>query len=196
MRSVFILSGFDLHETATSADFSQLREGLAYKGYQVVPVDISWRRKTPSQYAEEFVAFYTKHRASENIIIGNSFGAVIALLAAPKVKPNALYLCSLSPFFKEDRSRRSASVGIRYFGKRRVQDLWSYSADKAAKSLNGTNIKVAVLYGEKEHQTSPTLVARCKSVASQVKGSTLLEIKDAPHDMSNSTYSAAIIDLL
>jgi|ERR1039458_697185 pimeloyl-ACP methyl ester carboxylesterase len=196
MKSVFILAGFDLHETATSAVFSQLRKGLTVKDYHVVPVDINWQRKNPSQYVKEFEAFYSKHKTRENIIIGNSFGAVVALLAAPKLNPDTIYLCSLSPYFKEDKAGRSDSTGIRYFGKRRLEDLWSYSADEEAEKLNETNIKVFVLYGEKEHQTSPLLVTRCKDVSSKVKGSTLLEIKNAPHDMSNKIYSAAIIDLL
>lgn len=196
MKTVFILAGFDLHETAASDDFSQLRKGLASKGYNVIPVHINWHRKTTSQYIKQFTRFYLKYRTDENIMIGNSFGAVVAFLSAPQLQPDVLYLCSLSPFFKEDRGKRPDAHAIKYFGKRRMEELWQYSADESAKQLNNTHIKTFVLYGEKEHQTSPILVSRCKDIANKTEHSTLLEIANAPHDMSDSTYTSAIIDLL
>jgi len=196
MKTIFILAGFDLHETTASPEFSQLRKGLADKDYNVVPVDISWLRKSPSQYTGEFIRFYLKYRTDVNIIIGNSFGAVIVLLSAPEINPDTIYLCSLSPFFKEDKDKRSDADSLKYFGKRRLEDLRQYSADEAAKNLNSTNIKTFVLYGEKEHLTSPDLVNRCKDTAAKIKNSTLIEIANAPHDMSDNVYTLAIIDLL
>ncbi|HTB49172.1 MAG TPA: alpha/beta hydrolase [Verrucomicrobiae bacterium] len=195
MKTIFILAGFDLHETALSTDYAKLREELAGKGYNVVPVDISWYRKTPSQYVEEFRHFYAKHKTGENMVIGNSFGAVIAFLAAAELRPDVVCLCSLSPFFKEDRRKKQDAYGIRYFGKRRMEDLWQYSADEVAKQLNDTKVKTFVLYGEKEHRTSPDLVARCKDTASKLRRSKLLEIAGAPHDMADSAYTSAIVDL-
>ena len=196
MKTVFILAGFDVHETATSSDYSKLRKGLEREGYTVVPVDISWYRKTPSQYVEEFIKFYKQHKSDRNIIVGNSFGAVIAFLSAPTLQPDILYLCSLSPFFREDRHKRPDDIAIIYFGKRRMEDLWSCSADSIAKAISQTDIKTFVLYGEKEHITSPYLVARCKETASKIKRAKLIEIPNAPHDMGDSVYSDALIETI
>jgi pimeloyl-ACP methyl ester carboxylesterase len=196
MQTVFILAGFDLHDTASSTDYSRLRKGLKRKDYNIVPVDISWYHKTPSKYVKEFIYFYEQHKTNRNIIIGNSFGAVIAFLSAPTLKPDELYLCSLSPFFKEDRHKRPDNYAIRYFGKRRMEDLWSYSADAVASDISQTTTKTFVLYGQKEHVTSPLLVARCKDTASKIKRASLTEIANAPHDMSNSVYSDALIAIV
>jgi len=74
-----------------------------------------------------------------------------------------------------------------------MEDLWSYSADSIAKAISQTSTKTFVLYGEKEHVTSSLLVSRCKDTASKIKGSTLIEIPNAPHDMSDNVYSDALI---
>lgn len=194
MKTAFILAGFDLQETATSADYLPLRCALREKGYKVIPVDISWRNNTPSKYSEEFVSKFNKLSSDENIIIGNSFGAVVAFISATKLNAHSLFLCSLSPFFKEDRAKRPDSYAIRYFGKKRMEDLWSLSAKDTAESINAT--RCFVLYGEKEKQTSPILVDRCRQTAKQIIGATLIEVKNAPHDMSHDAYTAAILKLI
>lgn len=195
MTTVFILSGFNMHPTPGSHWYGQLRRGLKAKGYRVVPVDISWKRTIPSQYADEFSALYGEQRSETNIVIGNSFGAVVALLAANRTAPDSLYLCSLSPYFKEDYSEEREKVGLRYFGKRRLADLWALSAEKLAVAIPVLT-KTFVVYGEKEHQTSPALVARCVATASAIPGANLKELPNAPHDMSSEIYSKALVAML
>lgn len=196
MKTVFIIAGFDLHDTASDSEYDRLKKGLKNKDYNVAAVDINWLRKTPSQYVEKFISIYKHHKTDVNILIGNSFGAVIAFLAASAIQPDTIYLCSLSPFFKEDRHKFPDSYAIKIFGKHRAEDLWSYSADEIAEAINHTSIKTFVLYGEKEHVTSPALVSRCQDTANKVKNSSLVEIAGAPHNMSDSTYSDALINML
>ena len=195
MKTVFLISGFDLDETAVEG-YELLAKGLKSKNYNVVPVGIKWRRKTPSEYVKEFEAFYKKHKAKESIVIGNSFGAVIAFLSAASLKPNVIYLCSLSPFFKEDKGKFPDKYVVNHFGKRRAEDLWSYSANKIADDINKTKVKTFVLYGQKEHKTSPNLVARAKDTAKRVKDSSLTEIPNAPHDLEDKVYSSALVSML
>jgi len=195
METAFVLGGFNLNTTATCDAYAPLRKRLAAKGYQVVAADISWRRKLPSQYLKEFMELYEANRTDRNIVIGNSFGAVIALLAASRIGADALYLCSLSPYFKEDKDRPpDAAHEVRIFGKRRLEELRSYSADELAAQI--TDTKVYVLYGEGEHKTCPPLVARCIETAAKIKGARLLEIPRAPHDMSDPIYTNALLDLM
>lgn len=191
MKTAFLLGGFDLHSTAKDGLYPVIEQGLRAHGYNVVPTDISWRRKVHTQYVKEFIELYNSQKTEHNIIIGNSFGAVVAFLATPQIDVDEIYLCSLSPFFNEDRQRLPDAYGIKYFGKRRLNDLRSYSADEVAASINGT--KVHVLYGEKEHQTSPPLVARCQEVAKLVLGADIHEIAGAPHNLTNPIYSQAVV---
>lgn len=193
MPTAFIIAGFDLQNTAASKKYAVLEEGLKKKGYTVVASDISWKRKTPTQYALEFITFYNKHKSERNIIIGNSFGAVVAFISAADTKPDALYLCSLSPFFKEDRGKRPDSYGINIFGKRRMEDLWSISAQNITDGISRLNIYTVVVYGQKEHQTSSTLVARCKNTAKQIHNAEIFELPNAPHSMTNEVYSQELL---
>lgn len=194
MKNVYIIGGFDIHATALD-EFALLKDGLAAKKYNVIPVNISWRRITPSEYAHRFIAEYGQSKASYNIIIGNSFGAIVGLLAAPNVLPDELYLCSLSPFFQEDSDKLPDSFGIKYFGKRRMAALRSLSAKELAEAVNRTQIKTTVLYGELEHNTSPALVNRCIETARDIQGSRLIELPSTPHDMDTKPYMENLLAL-
>lgn len=196
MTTVFIIAGFDIHNTAASDRYSVLENALRNKGYKIAASNISWKRKMPSQYAKEFINFYAKHKTEKNIIIGNSFGAVVAFISASATKPDELYLCSLSPFFKVDRGKRPDSYGIKIFGKQRMKDLWSISAKSIANKISDENIRTFITCGENEHQTSPTLVARCKETSTHIKHSRLIEIPNAPHNMADETYSEQLADLI
>jgi pimeloyl-ACP methyl ester carboxylesterase len=197
MKTVFVVAGFDLHETAAnSEELKPLLQGLKSKGYNVVAFDKAWYRKTPARVIEEFKAFYNKYKTEENIVIGNSFGAVVAYVSAPELQPDEIYLCSLSPFFKEDRGKYPDEYAYKYFGKRRAHNLWQYSSDEVAKEINRTNTKVIAVYGEKEHETSARLVARTTDVSKKVKNSKLIEIPGAPHNMRDPVYTKAIVEMV
>ena len=196
IKTVFVIAGFDLDETATCEDYRWLIDGIKAKGYKVVPVDISWRHKTPGQYMKEFERLYEQQKTEINIIIGNSFGAVVAFLSAAELKPDAIYLCSMSPFFKEDRGRFPDSYPLRHFGKRRVEELWSYSAKMIAEDINSADVSVNILYGENEQKTSPNLVARAKATAKDIKDAKLIEVPGAPHQLEDRVYGSALIEML
>ena len=85
------------------------------------------------------------------------------------------------------------SSGISDVGIRRMKELWSISVNDAAVKIKNTN--VYVLYGEKERQTSPPLVSRCKEMAKLI-GAQLYEVAGAPHDMGSEVYSKAIVRMI
>lgn len=197
MKTVFVIAGFDLHETAASTSgYKTLLDGLRVQGYNVIPYTRAWYRKNPIQYVREFEEFYIAHKTDENIIIGNSFGAVVAFVSAPKLQPNTIFLCSLSPFFKEDRGKYPDEYAYKYFGKKRAHELWSYSSNDIVTEINKTGIRVIGVYGEKEHKTSPNLVARTTNVARKLNDAELIEVPDAPHVLENSIYTAAILKMV
>lgn len=195
MTTVFTIAGYDLHGTS-STKLSLLNEGLRSKGYNVVPVDIDWKHKTHTQYIKEFVKIYDRYKTEENIVLGNSFGAAVAFISAPIVKPDKIYLCSLSPFFKEDRGKYSDEYTIDKFGVRRAEDFWSYSAGEIADEINSQKISTMVVYGGKERQMYPILVERCRQTAKKIVRAELIEMPDCPHNLSDETYSKAMIGLL
>jgi len=194
MKTAFIIAGLDIHATATSKKHQQLQQAIEQKGYRVIPVDVSWRRTTPSQFADKFITIYEAEKGKSNIVIGNSFGAVVALVTAQRTKPEELLLCSLSPFFSEDITKNwPAKKEIRKLGKHRLKDIQKYSVREIIDVINKTNIKVKVLYGEKEHRTSPKVVARAKQTATMLNSANLIEIAHAPHPFSDPSYIKGIV---
>lgn len=81
-----------------------------------------WRYTTLSQNAAEFLDYFNQHKTERNYILGFSYGAVIGLLTANQTKPQKLYLCSLSPDFKEDKGAMPKWVKS-YIGVKRYQML-------------------------------------------------------------------------
>lgn len=198
MSTVFIIGGLDIHNTAADSVHKPLRHALGANGHQVIPVDISWRNKTASQFSLEFIDFYNRTKSSkENVVVGNSFGAVVALISAAALKPDQIVLCSLSPFFAEDIHQSWPSKRMqRLLGTRRLEDIGHYSIEAIAEDLNKTNIEVTVLYGEKEHQSSPKLVERAKDIAEKIKRATLVEVEAAPHSLKSPEYVRGLTKIL
>ena len=81
MTTLFLINGYNTKRTATDVAFKPLRDGLEVLGYRVVPVDISWRFKTVSQFCQQFRQLYQEQKSDTNIVVGNSFGAMVALLS-------------------------------------------------------------------------------------------------------------------
>jgi pimeloyl-ACP methyl ester carboxylesterase len=194
MTTAFLINGFNIHRTtAQSEKIALLKSKLEAMGYNVVMTDISWRRKTVLQFAKEFAAFYAAHKTDHNIVIGNSFGAIVALLAAAEVVPNKLYLCSLSAFFSEDRKHRSDSDDIERFGVERMRELWSLSFAAIAQKYTHLDLDITVAYGEKEKSMYPLLVRRCEAAAIALPHARLVELPNAPHSMGDPVYIEQLV---
>jgi pimeloyl-ACP methyl ester carboxylesterase len=143
-------------------------------------------------YVKEFKAFYEKHKTTENYVLGFSYGAVIALLSANDLRPKKIYLCSLSPDFKEDLPKMEPWMR-RYVGKRRISEMKTRSGRKYARTLMVPSV---IFYGEVEGRKFPALRKRCEEIASLAKESRLVTVKDAPHDIRHPEYQKAIKAIL
>ncbi|HUD06927.1 MAG TPA: hypothetical protein VMR34_03510 [Candidatus Saccharimonadales bacterium] len=187
-HTIFVITGFKFSATAASKEYEPLRKMLTGKGYKVVPVDINWRRKTVSQFSDEFIDIYRANKTEHNTVLGNSFGAMVVFVTAPVLNPNIVIIGSLSPFFKEDLSSFSGKELLRRFGKGRIKDFKILSATDIANKINGLNIDVEFVYGEKETTTLPELMHRVRDSAKRTNKSKLHELKNAPHSMRRSAY--------
>jgi len=196
MKTAFVIPGFNISASASDSKYVELKNAIKAKGYKVVPVSFAWNRTTISQYADKFVDFYNKYKGTENVVVGNSYGAMVTFLTTPILKPNRAFLCSLSPFFKEDLHKHKKEQMIRRFGKRRVIDMETLSAAQTAKQINSTNTEVILFYGEQEKKLYPSLVSRAKNTASVLRNGQVIEIPDAPHSFRNSLYIQAITKTL
>ena len=199
LKTAFIIRGFTLNTSAADADFAELRAMVAAQGYSVVPVAITWNHKTISQFVKQFADIYHQEKTEYNVVIGGSFGAMAAFVAAPIIHPNRLILCSLSGLFKEDINTTDLARMKRlnaWLGKRRVADCLALSAEDTAQKVDRLSIPTALFYGEKEKLLYPRLVSRVKSTAKALRQHELIEVPNAGHQMRHTLYAREIVKKL
>lgn len=193
-KRAFIISGFNMNQNASDPKYSELRKIVSSKGYYVIPVPIMWNNKTVSEYTDLFVTFYEKNKSDEeNIVIGNSFGAMVSFLAAPRIRPSLTLVCSLSAYFKEDMLKQKTSYMLRRFGKKRMADSHVISATKTADRINKLALSLVFMRGERENWGRYiALSERVEESAKAVKNSKLVIISNCPHSFRHSVYAQAI----
>src|SRR5690606_37231643 len=96
---------------------------------------------------------FHKHKGRQNYVLGFSYGAVIALITANDLKPKKIFLCSLSPDFKEDSKNMKEWIK-KLIGKNRYKDIQTRSGRKIAQELKVPSV---IFYGEKEGKQYPKL---------------------------------------
>ncbi len=106
---------------------------------------------------------------------------MIAFISAIKIKPKVLFLCSLSPYFKEDLRflKKSWKNDI---GKKRIEDLKNFSFNNLVKDINS---KTILIVGEKEPKE---LHKRVNDAYKKIKKSELIIINGAKHKISQKEY--------
>lgn len=189
-KTFFLIPGFGMQ--ANHKSFRWLVAFLEEKGFKVVKTPVKWNYKTLSKNTLEFIDFFNKNKGGENYVLGFSYGAIITLLSANIVKPKKIYLCSLSPDFKEDRKLMRKDIA-KYIGKRRFADAFTREGRKCAKELKVPSV---IFYGEVEGKKFPALKTRCEETAKLAKNSKLVVVKDASHKIDFPTYITAIKEVL
>lgn len=111
---------------------------------------------------------------------------MIAAIAASKVKPKKIYLCSLSPYFKEDIDTLVKKSERRTLGKRRLADFQSIYFNDVAKSIH---CETVVFVGMKE---PASVIKRAKEAHHKIKHAHLHKIEEATHDLLSPAYIRAI----
>ena len=186
MKTFFIVPGF--RQDPRSRSFKWLKDFLTKKGFRVVIVPITWDRRVMSDHVKEFCMIYHTEKSNVNYVLGFSYGAVATLMTANQLKPKKIFLCSLSPDFREDFSAMRPWIR-RYIGMNRVKDLKKRSAVAIAKTLKVPSV---VFYGEAEGKKYPQLKKRCTETAMLAKKSKLVVVKDAPHAVYHPEYQRAL----
>ena len=182
VKIVFIIPGF--RHKSTSKQYKNVAKILKKEGYIPVAIAIPWKKSTILQNTSFFLNEYKKHislekyknKRKKTYILGFSFGALIALIAATKIRVSGLVLCSLSPFFKEDLSTKE---------KVKSTEFTKLHSRKLAKQIKTK--QVHMLYGEKE---AKKLIRRAKKAFGYFTGveKYLIPIQAVSHDIGHSRY--------
>lgn len=185
-KTLFIIPGFK--EKISDPQYVALRRAFMRKGFDVHVVPIVWDRRVMTDWVVQFEKYFFEHRGAKNAVLGFSFGAMIALVTAQRARPDALVLCSLSPYFAEDLSM-IPERWRRFIGKRRTEDFARYSMKQTVK---GISIPAQVFIGGAEQQKFRLLAARCARAAT-VLGCPVTVIDGVKHDIGDVRYRDALV---
>lgn len=182
-KVVFILPGFFC--STTEYGYQAIGSNLTSIGFKVVYVEIVWKYKSLTDYLEQFQVIYLKEKGEVNMFFGFSYGAMVAYLSAPYLKPDFLYLCSMAPYFTED-SKYIPSDDKKEIGKKRTADIEKYSFNSVAKKITS---HVTVFFGENEQMFVKRRVRLAKE---KLKNMTIVKIPSVGHCISDDRYIKSV----
>lgn len=161
------------------------------KNLKVIPITITRKNKIMTEYVKECREQMNQHDETDIVhTLWFSFGAVISFIISSQTEIiDIQYLCSLSPWFKEDLDNIKKRWK-KYMGKRRMADLKSISCDDLSKDIK---CKTYILYGTEEWVS---VKYRAENAHKRIKHSTLISIPWAKHDISQDVYMSQIEALL
>ena len=179
-KVIYVIPGFT--EQVKEKKYNSIIWIFKENKFKVIPVSISWKYKTMDDYVQEFLTQFTQHNITDDIyILGFSFGAMISLIASTRVKIKTQFLCSLSPYFKEDLLQIKESWKG-FIGKRRLENFEKLSFDALSKKVV---CKTFIFAGTKE---GDGLQRRALIAKKRIKNSKLIMIDGGKHDISQNIY--------
>jgi esterase/lipase len=178
MKVVYIIPWFKTNPKESW--FQVTWDFFEYKDIMPIFVDIKWKRCIMSQYVEQFKKQILNPN-DEIYILWFSFWAIIALLVAREMNIKELFLCSLSPFFKEDyKYLKKWWISMNW--KNRNEELRKLSFDEVAKNIK---CKTNILYWEKEWIE---IERRSILAVKKIKDSIIYKIPNTRHNINERKY--------
>lgn len=182
-------------QSARGKHFTKIRTLFSKQGFIVIPVPVKWKRFDLG-WLPEYARAVEKavlREPHEKYVLGFSWGAVAALISARIVQPKALILCSLSPYFSEDRYFHEQFIGenklSRYHTAKLEQRMMALPLRVAVRDVTA---RTFVLYGEREPLV---LLQRC-ILAAALLNAELYVVPKARHDIAHKEYVKTIASLI
>lgn len=188
-KIAYIIPGF--RHSTNAKEYKEVAKLFELRQIKTVPIKIHWKYRTMTDYVDEFLAQVKHEKDDEAYLFGFSWGAMIALISARKIKPKKLILASLSPYFREDLPAMKNWWRLNV-GKKRELDFKKYEFNAIAKRINCPTILLA---GEKECQKYKRFKYRVNDAHKKIKNSKLIMILNAKHDLGQKEYLEAIKNL-
>ncbi|HLD97814.1 MAG TPA: hypothetical protein VI815_00650 [Candidatus Nanoarchaeia archaeon] len=181
MKILYIIPGFG----HSKSNKNYLKISHLFPNTKSIVININWKNKVFSDYINDTRKQFIHKKSDEVYLLGFSFGAIIALMLASKVKPKKLFLCSISPYFSEDIPKMKNSWKS-WFGKKRIEDIKKYNFNKITKQIKSNTI---ILAGDKEGKQ---LLLRSKEANKKIKNSKLIIIINGKHNLFQEEYLNAL----
>lgn len=177
-KKVYIIPGYN--ESARQDCYVEIAALFEQRNITAIPVSIHWKYRTFSNYVSQLLLQIqtTEHTP---ILFGFSFGAMVAFLASLLVSPEKLYLCSLSPFFKEDLLT-AGDESVQVLGKKRTREMQKISLTERAAAIT---CPTTLLVGSEE---DPAVIQRTKNASKLINHAELHIVEGATHSLSDPAY--------
>lgn len=153
-------------------------------------ISIEWQRKTMSQYVEQFLEQYKKHKTEQNYFLGFSYGAMICFIVSAQVPVDTQILCSLSPFFAEDITKMKKSW-VKEIGKKRTEDFKQIDAQQII-----TNIKARTIFLRGEKELKEVAESSNRIYPNLHCSKELYIVANAKHDIGDQNYQKKIEEVI
>ena len=166
--------------------YNKIAKFFEEQGIEPIHIEIDWKKSNPerfSDYTKQFIDLYKKPKRGKVYVLGFSYGATVAFLTAAKLKPDALILCSLSPYFEEDLEDLKASW-VKWFRKNFTES--DYSFTKLAPKVKS---RTYLIVGDKEDRAC---LVRAKGARKDIADSSLSIAKGAEHKIGQKEYLATV----
>ena len=178
---LYLIPGWSEH--TSQKEYQELKSRFKNKGYKVVEISIMWRKRVMSEYVDEFLSQCIHTKNNKVSVLGYSFGAMIACISSRYISYTNMYLCSLSPFFKEDLINVPKSWK-KELGIRRIKDFSTLSFNEIIEKWNPPT-NVYLFFGEEEYHL---LIRRVKDAHINIKNSQLISVPNCKHQLSHKNY--------
>lgn len=188
MPAAFLLQGFSPDRTFTDPSLDVLKDTMAEHDVLLHGVTDGWSEHGVQSFGKLAIEQYQSYEHN-GILIGHSLGALVALSVIDAMPVRHLVLCSPSALFAEDIRSNLDPLVSRRVGEKRMRELASFSAADAVSSVNRLGIPTTVLFGERERELHPQIVARSSKLATEITDATLIAVADAAHFVGEKPYA-------
>ncbi|MDP1625037.1 MAG: hypothetical protein Q8L64_04680 [bacterium] len=173
-RKAYIIPGYG--QSTRCKEYRKLADIATKFGYEAVKVNPDWSKGSFEHWTNTFLEAVDDRTSKKSIVIGFSFGAIIALQASQKIALNKVFLCSLSPYFSKDLVDLPKSVS-RAFGKRFMSSL------KDNHYPDSSTTSAFFIFGENDW---PVAIEKARSIFSRYAGKKkFCLVKDADHSLTD-----------
>jgi pimeloyl-ACP methyl ester carboxylesterase len=190
-KSAFIVPGWG-EKASTVKKYGQVGRMFVKKDYGVEYVDLTWSRKTMTQWVAELTELAKGKSDTDISLLGFSLGGMASFIASSKVEVENLILCSPSGFFREYMSIIPRE-DMAWMGKRRREDFNNLSWRNALETSRVAN--GYILIGEKELEMWPDFKLWVSELE-QATGWRLIVVPEADHDIALLAYQEAIMKVV
>jgi pimeloyl-ACP methyl ester carboxylesterase len=193
MKVAIVIPGFKDHvrDGRGHRTYEPLLRDLNGAGYVIVAITVTWAYRTMDDWLSEVEKQIEGIDTKDALLIGFSYGAMIASVLATRHAFGRVFLCSLSPYFAEDVPKLRVSW-LAMAGKRRIEVFKKLRFADIVKNYKARETVVFAGTSEMARRKAPLLKERGQAAAATLPHARFVAVVGAGHDISQPSYAAAI----